>query len=160
IVSHPLSLISRLCRGLALLAVLLLTAGMASDQSPTATLSGAVVDETAARASDAAIVLLGAATAPRRGGRTTSHRTFAIPLPPAGRYGGSAGREGSTPLQVPRVVLTENDKITLHLELKVAGIVEKVVVTAEKRAADSLDVPVPVSVLGAADANNLASTSQ
>src|SRR5262249_24342147 len=101
-----------------------------------------------------------AATGQRRQVATTAEGTFVIsPLPP-GHYSLSARRDGFTPLEVPTVVLKENDKVALRLELKVGGVVEKVVVTAQKREERPLDVPVPVSVLDAVAADNLASTSQ
>src|SRR5262249_39758766 len=147
----------RLRRVVAVLIVLRVTSGLTSAQSPTASLSGTIVDETGAAVGDVVVVLVDAATAQRREATTTAEGTFVIALLPPGRYSVSARREGFTTLEVPAVVLNEHDAVALHLELKVAGVHENVVVTAEKREARPQDVPVPLSVL---DADNLASNDQ
>src|SRR5262245_30679119 len=121
---------SRLPRPVAIHLALCLISSIASAQSPTAKLSGTIVDETGAAVADVAIVLVDAATNQRRQVTTTPEGTFAIPLLP-GRYSVRARREGFAPLEVSGVVLKENDVVALHLELKVAGLRENVIVTAE-----------------------------
>src|SRR5262249_44883362 len=158
--SPAVSIVPQLRHAVVVLTVLRLMSGVAWAQPPTATLSGTIVDETGAPLSDVAIVLLDAATDQRRQVTTTAEGTFVIPLLPPGHYRLSARREGFTPLEVPSVALKENAKVSVHLELKVSGVVEKVVVTAQKREEHPLDVPLPVFVLDAVDADNLASTRQ
>src|SRR5262249_56204780 len=90
------------------LLVLGVTSGLPSAQSPTASVSGTIVDETGAAIADVVVALVDAATAQRREATTTAEGTFVIALLPPGRYSMSARREGFTPLEAPGVGLTEH----------------------------------------------------
>src|SRR5262249_54989795 len=101
VVSHAVSMISRLRRAVVIVVVLRLISSVASAQPTSATLSGAIVDETGAAVADVVIVLVDGATNQRRQVTTTAEGTFVIPLLPPGRYRLNARREGFAALEVP-----------------------------------------------------------
>jgi hypothetical protein len=105
--------------------------GSARAQTPSATLSGTVIDATGAAVPEVEIAVVNDGTGLRRGAKTGKDGSFTIPLLPPGRYDLSARREGFTPLEAPDIVLNVNDQIALRLALKLAAVGQEVIVVAE-----------------------------
>ncbi len=141
-----------------LLGVPRLTLAQTATATATATLTGKVIDETETGVAAASLTLTNDSSSVSRTAESTPEGTFIFPGLPPGRYTLRVQCEGFSPLEMPNVVLNENDKITLRVQLRVAAVGEQVMVTAQKRGAERLqDVPVPVSVL---DADSLAGTAR
>jgi iron complex outermembrane recepter protein len=118
-------------------------------QTPTGTLSGVVVDQADAVVPDVAILLVEGSTALKRETKTNAEGAFTFPLLPPGTYTLRATRVGFAPFEVPAVVLNVTEPVVLRIQLKVEGLSEAVVVTAQKREERLQDVPIPVSVISA-----------
>ncbi|HEV3468678.1 MAG TPA: carboxypeptidase regulatory-like domain-containing protein [Pyrinomonadaceae bacterium] len=120
----------RHARAAALGLLLLLCGGpaRAAAQSPTATLSGTVLDEAGAVIPGVSLTALNAATAVQRHAATDGEGRFAIPLLPPGRYHLTAQHAGFATLEVRNVVLNVNDQLALRIRLKVGEIGESVTV--------------------------------
>jgi hypothetical protein len=103
----------------------------AHSQSNTATLSGSVIDESAAVISGVTIVLLNVDTALKRETTTTDRGYFSVPLLPPGRYTLRAQLNGFGPIQMDNIVLNVNDQVAVSIRMKVAPIGEEVTVIAE-----------------------------
>jgi hypothetical protein len=99
-------------------------------QSPTATLSGTVVDSTGAVVPDVEIEVLGAPTALRRVTTTNDEGIFAVTLLPPGQYLVTARRGGFATAKVRDVTLGIADRRTLLLTLSPGSIDETVTVEA------------------------------
>lgn len=119
-------------------------------QPPTGTLSGIATDETGAAIPEVRITVVNDATAFRRGATTGGEGTFTLPLLPAGQYTLRAEHAGFSALEIPNIVVSVDDEVTVRVQMKIEGLSEAVTVTAQKRGAERLqDVPVPVTVLQA-----------
>jgi iron complex outermembrane recepter protein len=139
------------------LSVSLAAPSRAWSQRSTGTLSGVVVDQADAPVGDVAIVIVGNDTALKREAATNAEGAFSFPMLPPGRYTLRATRSGFTPFEVPAVVDT-NDPLILRVQLKVEGISEAVVVSAQKRGDERIqDVPMAVTAI---DAGGLADSGQ
>jgi hypothetical protein len=108
-----------------------LIAGSAHGQSPSATLSGKIVDETEAAVSDVLVTILNSATQLRREARTSKDGQFVIALLPPGLYSLTATRQGFAPLEARDLTLNVNDQVRLTLKLRIASIGESITVPAE-----------------------------
>ena len=87
-----------------------------SAQSATATLSGAVLDETGAVIPDAEITVLNRGTALQRHASTNSDGYFAVPLLPPGRYTVTVERDGFNTVEVRSLILNVNDQLSLQVK--------------------------------------------
>src|SRR5262245_1717347 len=97
--------------------VAVLVPSMLLAQAATATLSGAVPEQTLAAVPDVRIVVINDATALRREVTTRKDGTFTIPLLPPGRYRLRASRAGFSPLEMTDLVLNVGDHSALTLRV-------------------------------------------
>ncbi len=88
-------------------------------QSDTASLSGAVVDQTEAVIPNVQITLLNSATSAKREVVTSQDGTFSIPLLPPGTYKLIAQRKGFAGVEIPNIVLHASDQRVLNIKLKI-----------------------------------------
>ena len=134
---------------IAAIVVSLVAASRVWGQVPTGTLSGIVVDPVGAVVPDVAVLLIGSATALKRETKTDAEGAFSFPVLPPGTYTLRATSAGFSPFEVPAVVITATEPVTLRVQLKVEGLSESVVVTAQKREERIQDVPISMAVLTA-----------
>lgn len=97
-------------------------------QSPTATLSGTVMDESGAVIPAVNLTLLNLSTALQRHATTDEAGTYIVPLLPPGRYNMTAQRDGFTTVEIRNVVLNTGDQLALRIKLKVGEIGESVII--------------------------------
>lgn len=117
--------------------------------APTGAITGTATDETGAAIADVRITVTNDATALRREVTTGEAGTFTVPQLPAGQYTLRAEREGFAAHDISGIVVKADAPVTLQIQMKVAGLSDAVVVTAQKRGDERLvDVPVPVSAVG------------
>jgi len=109
---------------------------LAFGQAATATLSGAVVDQSGGVLPAATVVLQNTATAFRRQIETNSEGQFTISLLPPGVYRLTAERQGFSPFTEPQITLNVGDQRSLRIQLRAGGISEQVVVTDRATAVD------------------------
>jgi iron complex outermembrane recepter protein len=113
----------------------------------TATLRVTVVDQSDATVSNATITLTNTETMLQRQLPTSDAGEVSFPLLPSGRYMVRAEHVGFTPAEVSNVTLADDANTALRLQLKVEGLTESVVVTAQKRGEERVqEVPIALSV--------------
>jgi hypothetical protein len=100
-------------------------------QTATGTLSGAIVDESGGALPDVQVIAANLATGLQRQVTSDAQGAFAITMLPVGRYSVTAQRSGFAAAQVKEVVVTANDEVSIHLELKIASLAETVSVQIE-----------------------------
>ena len=101
---------------------------IASAQSPTASLSGTVMDPAGAVLPDVNIVITNSDTAIRKRTATDKAGYFVMQLLSPGRYFVTAQREGFATAQISDVVLRVNDQPSLKIHLNVGQISESVTI--------------------------------
>jgi len=116
---------------LSLLIFLLFPVAITLAQSATATLSGAVVDQTGAVVPGAEITLINTATGLLRRATTNEYGYFIVPLLPPGAYTVRAQREKFAPVEISNVVLNVHDQRAIQIQLKVGVIGDTVNVVNE-----------------------------
>jgi len=97
-------------------------------QSPTATLSGTVVDERDALVPAVKITLTNADTALQRKVATNGEGYFSSTLLPPGRYTVSAQLQGFTTAEVQNLKLNVGDQLAIRIQLKAGSISESIIV--------------------------------
>lgn len=102
------------------------TAVTAFAQTATATLTGVIVDETAAILSGVRVTVLNAETRLERTASTNGEGLFVVPLLPPGRYTVLAEHDGFATSEVRDVILNVGDQLALRLRMKVAAVGETV----------------------------------
>src|SRR6266545_1451145 len=117
-------------------ALSLVSGAPARAQSSTATLTGSVVDDSAAALPEASVTALNGETGQRRQVISGKDGTFTIPLLPPGRYTVTAVRQGFSPTEITDIVLNVNDERTLRIQLRIGQIEAAVVVRAEASQVD------------------------
>ncbi len=95
-------------------------------QSATATLSGAIVDQSGGSLPDVQVIVVSLANGLQRQAMSDAQGVFVIPMLPAGRYSVTAQRLGFAAAQVKDVLLTANEDVAIRLELKIAPLNETV----------------------------------
>jgi hypothetical protein len=115
----------------AVLPCLLALSTLVRAQAASATLSGTVVDESAAVVPDVRVIVVNLETGLQRSTASEVRGTFAVSLLPPGRYRLTAHRDGFAETEIPVVVLNVGDAVDLRLLLKVAGVDASISVTAE-----------------------------
>src|SRR5262245_23064424 len=115
----------------AVLGGVLILSATAGAQAASATLSGSVVDESAAVVPDVRLTVVNLATGLQRSTVAGSHGTFVVSLLPPGRYRLTAQRDGFVTTEIPDIVLNVGDVADVTLLLRVARLDTSVVVTAE-----------------------------
>ena len=116
---------------LALICYILFTAKLFSQDVATGAIRGTVVDETSARISAAAIVVVNQATGVRRGLLTGDEGTFTAQLLPPGTYDVQVNAKGMAPLVAKDVVVNLGSAVELRLKMRVAA--EPVIVDVNDR---------------------------
>jgi hypothetical protein len=91
-------------------------------QSPSATLTGTVMDPNDAVVPGVNIAVINKSNAFERATVTNGEGSFIVPLLPVGTYVVKAEREGFTPVELHDVVLNVNDRVSVTIKLKVGGI--------------------------------------
>lgn len=91
-------------------------------QSPTATLSGTVIDDAGAGIPSVNLTLLNLSTALQRHATTDEEGGYLVPLLPLGRYHITAQRDGFTTVVIKNIVLNTGDQLVLRIKLKVGEI--------------------------------------
>jgi hypothetical protein len=97
-------------------------------QSPTATLSGVVVDESDALVRSVNITVTNADTALRRETITNGDGYFSVTLLPPGHYAVSAQHRGFTTAEVRNLKLNVGDQLTIKIQLKVGSLSESIII--------------------------------
>ena len=97
-------------------------------QSPTATLSGTVVDEHEALIADTKITVTSADTAQQRRVITNREGYFSLTLLPPGLYTISAQRQGFTTAEVHNLKLNVGDEFEIRIQLKAGSISESIII--------------------------------
>src|SRR5678816_1930613 len=100
-------------------------------QSPTATLSGTVEDESGAIVPGASVTVLNAATSQERQATTNDQGYFTISLLQPGNYIVTTKRAGFAAVQFRNVVLNVGDQKALKIVLKAGDVSATVEVTSE-----------------------------
>jgi len=100
-------------------------------QTPTATLSGTVVDQTGALIPGASLTAVNIATTLQRQATTTDQGRFVIPLLPPGTYTITAQHDGFAPVRVENVVLSVGDQKALQIQLQAGSVTENVQITSD-----------------------------
>ena len=95
-------------------------------QGATATLSGAVTDQTGAVIPGANIAVISIAQGFQRTTTTNDEGIFVVPLLPPGNYTVKAEHEGFTPAEFRDVILNVNDQRTIKIPLKVGNVSQTV----------------------------------
>jgi iron complex outermembrane recepter protein len=132
------------------------TIGVAQDTS--ATLSSTVVDDSGAVVPGATVTVENLKTGLQRRSVTDQQGAALFNALPAGPYRLNVQLAGFVPIGEQDVALTADQKMSIVLKMRLAGVDEAVMVTAQKRGEERLqDVPVPVAVL---DAESLANTGR
>jgi hypothetical protein len=103
----------------------------ANAQAATATVSGIVLDESAAAVPRAVVSLINLGTALKRQTPTSPEGRFTLPLLPPGRYTLTAELSGFNTAQVPDLTLNVGDELWLIIRLRLAGVRESVTVVVE-----------------------------
>jgi hypothetical protein len=98
-------------------------------QTSMAALSGTVMDEAGGVVPGVQITVLNLSTALQRHATTNDSGYYVIPLLPPGRYNVTAQHTGFSTVEVPAVVLSTGDQLSLRIKLKVGEIGETVTVT-------------------------------
>ena len=114
-----------------LFAVIFLSNVAASAQTTTATLTGSVTDEKEAVVPGATVKVINTEIGFERTATTNDNGTFTVALLPPATYRVTVERGGFAPFEVTDVVLNGNDQRALNIRLKVGGISDTVIVTAE-----------------------------
>src|SRR5262245_22313237 len=99
-------------------------------QAASATLSGTVVDESAAVVPSARVTVVNLETGLQRSTATETRGTFAVSNLPPGRYRLTAQHDGFVATEIPDIALNVGDAVDLKLLLKVAGVDTSISVTA------------------------------
>lgn len=97
-------------------------------QSPTATLSGTVVDENDALIPNVNIAVTNADTALQRKVVANAEGYFSVTLLPPGRYAVSALRQGFTTAEVQNLKLNVGDQLAIRIRLKAGSISESIII--------------------------------
>src|SRR5262245_27398671 len=130
---HPRTLMAS--RFLVVLAFALACVGglsaYADAQSATGTISGIVVDETAAVVPGATMSLVNLATGLQRTVATDSGGRFVVALLPPGTYQVTGRHDGFNPAEINQLTLNVGDAVEVKLLLKVARLDQSVTVSAE-----------------------------
>src|SRR5690349_20529124 len=95
---------------------------VASDQSPTATLTGTVTDQNDAVIPGVNIAVISIAQGFQRSAVSDGDGAFVVPLLPPGNYTVKAEREGFSAAEARDVVLNVNDRVALRIQLKVGAL--------------------------------------
>lgn len=91
-------------------------------QSPTATLSGTVIDEAGRSIPGVNLALLNLSTALQRHATTDEEGAYIVPLLPPGHYNLTAQRDGFTTVIIKNIVLNTADQLVLRIKLRVGEI--------------------------------------
>ena len=102
-------------------------------QSPTATLTGTVIDQNEAVVPGVNIAVINIAQGFQRTTITDSEGSFVVAVLPAGNYTVKAEREGFTTIEHHDVILNVNDRVALKIQLKVG--------TISSQTVDVIDAP-------------------
>ena len=113
-----------------LITLMLLLASAVFAQSSTATLNGAISDESGAVIPDAKITVTSVATGQARVTNSNTAGFYTFPLLKPGAYRLRAERQGFAPAERENVLLQVGDTVALDLILKVGGVGETVQVVA------------------------------
>ena len=105
----------------AVLACLMASSTLVRAQAASASLSGTVVDESAAVVPDVRVTVVNLETGLQRSTASEARGTFAVSLLPPGRYHLIAQRDGFVATEIPAIVLNVGDAVDVKLLLKVAG---------------------------------------
>src|SRR5262245_56476854 len=103
----------------------------AAEQAATATLAGAVVDESAALVPSARIPPINLDTGLQRSVQAGMQGGFVLSLVPPGRYRLTAQHDGFATTEISDVVLSVGDAVDLRVMLKVAAVDATIAVTAD-----------------------------
>ena len=124
--------ITRRAVGLAMVLAALVAAGAwAQSQATTGVIEGTVTDESGGALPGATVVIKNTATNFEKQVATGSDGRFRAPLLPLGPYSVTVNLEGFGPAVREGFTLAVGQTVTLDIELPVAGIQERLVVTAE-----------------------------
>src|SRR5688500_9856636 len=104
---------------------------LAAGQGTTATISGTVIDDTAAVVRHASIRAVNVATGVERTTATGPMGTFTVALLPPGLYRVTAQHDGFTPAEIGGLSLNVGDTVQLKMLLKVARVGAAITVSAQ-----------------------------
>ena len=91
-------------------------------QSPTATLSGTVIDDADSVIPGVNLTLLNLSTALQRHATTDDEGSYIVPLLPPGRYNITAQRDGFTTVVIRNIEVNTGDQLVLRIKLKIGEI--------------------------------------
>ncbi len=97
------------------------SAAPAAAPAATATLSGAVLDESGAALADVEVIATNTAIGLQRTATTDREGSFTMPLLPAGPYLVTAQREGFAAAQVQELVLAAGGVTPIRIQLRIAS---------------------------------------
>jgi hypothetical protein len=110
--------------------LIILSVGLAAQDSATGAIRGTVLDSTGSRIARASIVVVNTATGTRYTASSDGEGRFAFELLPAGDYSARVVAEGMSPQVTPQLHVDVGGAAALEFRLTVAGAQEKVTVSA------------------------------